>query len=161
MIGTCPQTDTKKRTFTTFVRPTLEYAAAVWDPSTQRNINFLERVQRRGARFVSNDYRQTSSVTSMMFHLGWNELRNRRALIKTILLFKFINCLAEIHPAPYLIPTGAITRGHNIKYLQPHTRTIAMQYSFFPSDIRTWNTLPQHLVSMTSLKGFRQVLFNT
>jgi hypothetical protein len=43
----------------------------------------------------------------------------------------------------------------------PHTRTITMQYSFFPSAIRTWNTLPQQLASMTSLEGFRQALANT
>jgi hypothetical protein len=59
-----------------------------------------------------------------------------------------------------LIPTGTITRGHNIRFLQPHTRTITMQYSFFPSAIRTWNTPPQQLASMTSLEGFRQALAN-
>ena len=64
-ISSCPQS-AKERAFTTFVRPTLEYAAAVWDPPTQRNITALERVQRRGARFITNDYRQTSSVSTMM-----------------------------------------------------------------------------------------------
>ena len=79
-IGTCPQS-AKERAFTTFVRPTIEYAAAVWDPPTQRNINALERVQRRGARFVMNNYRQTSSVISMLSQLGWGKLRLRRARI--------------------------------------------------------------------------------
>ena len=147
-IGTCPQS-AKERAFTTFVRPTIEYAAAVWDPPTQRNINALERVQRRGARFVINNYRQTSSVTSVMSQLGWEEFRIRRARIKTILLFKIVNNLVDIPPEPFLIPTGAI------RFLQPHTRTITMQYSFFPSAIRTWNTQPQQLASMTSLEGFR------
>ena len=159
-IGTCPKS-AKGRALTTFVRPTIEYAAAVWDPPTQRNINALERVQRRGARFVMKNYRQTSSVTSMMSQLGWEELRLRRARIKTILLFKIVNNLVDIPPEPFLIPTGAITRGYNIRFLQPHTRTITMQYSFFPSAIRTWNTLPQQLASMTSLEGFRQALANT
>lgn len=159
-IGSCPQT-AKERAFTTFVRPTIEYAAAIWDPPTQRNINALEMVQRRGARFVMNDYQQTSSVTNMISKLGWEELKMRRARIKTILLFKIVNHLVDIPPEPFLIPTGAITRGHNIRFLLPHTRTITMQYSFFPSAIRTWNTLPQELASMTSLEGFRQALANT
>ena len=47
-IGTCPQS-AKERALTTSVRPTIEYAAAVWNPPTQRNINALERAQRRGA----------------------------------------------------------------------------------------------------------------
>jgi hypothetical protein len=148
-IGICLQS-AKERAFTTFVRP-----------PTQRNINTLERVQRRGARFGMNNYRQTSSVSSMMSQLGWEELRIRRARIKTILLFKIVNNLVDIPPEPFLIPTGAITREYNIRFLQPHTRTITMQYSFFPSAIRTWNTLLQQLASMTSLECFRQTLANT
>jgi hypothetical protein len=64
----------------------------------------------------------------MMSQLGWEELRLRRARIKTILLFKIVNNLVDIPPEPFLIPTGTITRGHNIRFLQPHTRTITMQY---------------------------------
>jgi hypothetical protein len=44
-IGICPQS-AKERALTTFVRPTIEYTAAVLDPPTQRNISALERVQR-------------------------------------------------------------------------------------------------------------------
>jgi hypothetical protein len=47
----------------------------------------------------------------------------------------------------YLIPSRSGTRGHNIRYLQPSTRVLAYQYSFFPSTIRLWNNLPQTLVS--------------
>jgi hypothetical protein len=72
-------------------------------------------------RFVMNNYRQTSSVISMMSQLGWEELGLRRARIKTILLFKIVNNLVDIPPEPFLIPTGAITRGHNIRFLQPVT----------------------------------------
>jgi hypothetical protein len=48
------------------VRPLLEYACTVWDPFTNVNIQKLESVQRRSAWFVINDYRQTSSLTSML-----------------------------------------------------------------------------------------------
>jgi hypothetical protein len=56
-------------------------------------------------------------ATSMMSQLGWEELRLRRARIKTILLFKIVNNLVDIPPEPFLIPTGAITRGQNISFL--------------------------------------------
>ena len=36
------------------VRPTLEYACPVWHPYTIKNINTLESVQRRAARWASN-----------------------------------------------------------------------------------------------------------
>ena len=110
----------------------------------------IRKTSTKRGEICHEQHQQTSSVTSMMSQLGWEELRLRRARIKTILLFKIVNNLVDIPPEPFLIPTGAITRGHNIRFLQPHTRTITMQYSFFPSAIRTWNTLPQQLASMTS-----------
>ena len=47
------------------VRSILEYSSTVWDPFYQKDIDRLERVQRRAARFVFNDYKPLSSVTSM------------------------------------------------------------------------------------------------
>ena len=38
--------------YCTYVRPILEYAAIVWSPYTNININKLESVQRRAARYV-------------------------------------------------------------------------------------------------------------
>ena len=41
------------------------HAATVWDPHTTENIKKVESVRRRAARFVTGDYRYTSSVTAM------------------------------------------------------------------------------------------------
>ena len=38
------------------VRPILEYTTSVWDPHTTANIQKLESVQRRAARFCLNDH---------------------------------------------------------------------------------------------------------
>jgi len=38
--------------YLSLVRPLLEYAAAAWDPYRLRDINCLEMVQRRAARFA-------------------------------------------------------------------------------------------------------------
>ena len=49
----------------------MEYATTAWASHTKKVINKLENVQRSAARFVSNDYRRTSSVTSMIQKVGW------------------------------------------------------------------------------------------
>ena len=56
----------------------MEYAATVWDPHTDINKAKLEGTQRRAARFVTNDYNYTSSVTAMMRALEWECLPQRR-----------------------------------------------------------------------------------
>ena len=64
-ISSCPS-KIKAQCYTTLVRPIMEYACIIWDPVTQKNIRELEMVQRRAARFVTGDYRTTSSVTQML-----------------------------------------------------------------------------------------------
>ena len=53
------------------VRPMMEYGSSAWVPHTQRNIDRLEMVQRRAARFVKGDHDRTDSVTSMLTNLRY------------------------------------------------------------------------------------------
>ena len=48
--------EVKAATYSTMVRPVLDYASTVWDPHQQGDIKILEQVQRRAARYVYNDW---------------------------------------------------------------------------------------------------------
>ena len=45
----------KETSYTAIVRPIIEYAATVWDPTSQSKIKALENIQIRAARFVTNN----------------------------------------------------------------------------------------------------------
>ena len=64
-------TNLKSRAYKALVRPVLEYACTVWDPYSRKQIDQLESVQRRAARFAVSDYRQKSSVSAMTAKLQW------------------------------------------------------------------------------------------
>ena len=112
-------------------------------------------VQRRAARFVSNNYNRLASVTEMLHHLKWDTLEARRNNLRVILLYKIINKLVDISPEKQLVLTNSITRGHSQRYLQPSTKTDAYKYSFFPASIRIWNSLPLPIVSAETLDLFK------
>ena len=56
----------KETAYMSLVRPSLEYCRSVWDPRGHTNMNKLEMVQRRVARFVVNDYNKDSSVSNII-----------------------------------------------------------------------------------------------
>ena len=68
----------KVKCYQTYIWPIIEYAAVVWSPYTQSSIYAVEMLQRKAARFVCNDFTRLSSVTSMLEHLGWDTLEQRR-----------------------------------------------------------------------------------
>jgi hypothetical protein len=135
-ISSCPK-KIKEQCYLTLVRPIMEYACMVWDPITQKNITELERVQRKTARFVMGDYKTTSSVRSMLEHLKWLTLEERRKRAKVTMLYRIIHQVVAIPAQPYLIPRGvaSTTRGHCQRYQLPYSRLQCHQQLFFSSTI--------------------------
>ena len=77
--------------YNTLVRPQVEYASAVWSPHTKENDKKkIEFVQRRTARWVSNDYFTQSSVKAMLDNLGWRSLENRRIDARLTMFYKIV-----------------------------------------------------------------------
>ena len=52
-LHSCPK-DVKEQCFNTFVRPTLEYGCSVWDPHKTTEIDSLEKITERAARFTGH-----------------------------------------------------------------------------------------------------------
>ena len=83
----------KELAYASLVRSILRYSSTVWDPFYQKDI---DRVQRRAARFVLNDNKPLSSVTSMVSQLGWKPLAEIRREHRLSLLYEIINGLVAI-----------------------------------------------------------------
>ena len=98
------QSHIKSNTYTTLVRPQLEYAASVWDPWTKKKCHQLEMVQRRAARYVFNSYGLSTSPTEMIQRLGWRSLQQRRADIRLIFFYKSLNGLVAVDFSSELKP---------------------------------------------------------
>ena len=91
-----------------FIRPTLEYASAVWDGCTQSDRDLLESVQLAAARVVTGAL-STTSHTKIYAETGWETLAERRRKQKLTLMFKIINGLAPTYLSN-LIPQSVAER---------------------------------------------------
>ena len=120
----------------------------MWDPCTRNQINQLEQVQRKAARFVNNNFynREPGSVTAMI-----SELPTKT---RAVLMYKIINNLVDIPSNTLLIPADGRTRGTTV-YRVIYTRIDAYKYSFFPRTILTWSHIPQELRLVPTIDQFR------
>ena len=138
----------------------MEYACTVWSPYTKKNIQILEAVQRRAARFVNNDYSNLSSVTAMIQDLEWPTLEERRWVTKVTMLFKILNNIVYIPADQYLIPiSNTRSRRHQQRLKQYLSFQVnAFMNSFFPSVINIWNKLPDSVIKTANISDFKDSL---
>ena len=121
----------KEQAYKSLVRPSLEYACFVWDPYLQQDIDAIERVQRRAARFLTN----TSSVGNMLQHLEWRSLQDRRKDSRLNMFYKIVNNKVEIQKTDRLIPQKRQTRHSHTKSFQiPSCKAEYRKDSFPPKN---------------------------
>ena len=149
----CPL-KTKEHCIKALVHPLLNYGSSIWDPHTQDNIQKLEKVNKRAARFVTGNYTFEHGQTAKNLNLlQWPTLQEQRKIHKTTLLYKIKNNIinaptADLQPNP--------RKPDN--YTVPHSSVHSHLHSFFPSTIRLWNELPPTTKSAPSLISFSAAL---
>ena len=95
----------KETAYKTYVRPLVEYVAAVWDPWQKKYIDKIEMIQHRAIRYIFNDYSSTSSVTNMLSKLNLPTLVKRRQISSLTMFYKIKHKLINIKFPSYIQPT--------------------------------------------------------
>ena len=103
----------KLQYYISLIRSRLEYCAAVWDPYLIKDINILEGIQRRAARFVMQDHSRFTSVSSLLKDLNWVPLKDRRRDIRLAMLFKIVRCNMPVQADAILLPADPRTIHHH------------------------------------------------
>ena len=142
--------DLKATAHKNLVRPQLEYASATTDAYK------IESVLRRAARWVTRDFRYTSSVSEMPQDLKWRpQTLQRRINSRLVLLYKVTYDLVAIPASDYLIRnTRPSTRNHPLAYRQITAVEDSYKFAFFPRTIIHLNALPLHIPVLPTLVQF-------
>jgi len=114
------------------IRSRLEYCAAVWDPYLIKDINILEGIQRRAARFVIQDHSRFTIVSSLLKDMNWAPLKDCRRDIRLAMLFKIVKCNMPVHADAILLPADPRTRHHHsFKFKDILSHTAQYKHSFY------------------------------
>lgn len=146
----------KEATYKTMVRPIIEYASPVWDPTSQKYTSEIEKVQRRAARYVFNSYtdRSPGCVTNMLTTLQWEPLAERRLNDRLTLLYKINNNIVNINKSQFYTASDSRTRGTQ-RLFQERTSHPVLYNSYFPRTMRQWNKLNSKTTAAPSLESFQ------
>ena len=144
-----------RKIITTFIRPTLEYAAVAWNPYHQKDEKKIERIQRAATRWVP-ELRELSYEERLQA-LNLPTLKARRERGALITIYKCTTGMMDIDKTDFLQPNTSRTRGHSKKLLIKDGKKDVKKHSFPNKFIKSWNDLPEHIVSAKNIHQFKKL----
>ena len=147
--------------YCSFLRPHLEYASIVWNPSLKGEIDRLEEVQKFALRVCLKSW--DTNYEELLASSNLPSLSKRRLLASLCHLFKISRGLTDYDEAPL----HAQVHIHNTRasckqmFSLPQCRTNSYQHSFFPNAISIWNNLPKEVIECSSVQTFKNYAFSS
>ena len=144
-----------RKIITTFIRPTLEYAAVAWNPYHQKDKKKIERIQRAATRWVP-EFRDLSYEERLQA-LNLPTLDARRERGALITLYKCKTGIIDIDKEDFIQPGNDRTRGHSKKILRKEGKKDFKKFGFPNIFIESWNKLPEHIASAKNIHQFKKL----
>ena len=153
----CHTKDIMTQIHKVFVRPHLEYAVAAWSPWLQKDIDALEKIQRRATRRISNI---RGTYPERLKQLNLTTLEERRKRGDAIEVFKCLNGSWDIKKNSLLTLNNSNqprTRHQNshMPLVVPHARLEMRKNSFAVRGSELWNSLPSNIRQSSSTNAFK------
>ena len=141
-----------------FVRPHLEYCVQAWSPYYRKDVDCLERVQRRATGMVRG--MKNKSYTERLQILRITSLERRRQRGDLIEMYKILTGRECIDSNKFfqLADSEYNLRGHSLKLFKPRCRLSSRLHAFSQRSIDIWNALPQAVIAATSVNNFKSRL---
>jgi hypothetical protein len=145
------------RLYKALVRPHLEYCIQVWNPYLKKDIEILEKVQRRATKMIPELKRLC--YEDRLNELGLISLKKRRVRGDLIQVYKMIKGIDKVKSAKFFtFNVNSRTRGHRFKFEKKRSRLELRKNFFSQRIIDVWNKLPVNVVEACSVNAFKNEL---
>ena len=136
------------------VRPHLEYCIQAWRPYRKKDIDTLERIQRRATKMIPE--LRDLSYEERLKECGLTTLETRRLRGDQIEVFKILNGYENIDRNMFFsLNKDSRTRGHEVKLVKDQCRLDIRKHLFSQRTINEWNKLSTDCVTASSVNMFK------
>ena len=138
--------------YKTIVRPHLEYCIQAWRPYRKKDIDMLERVQRRATKMIPK--LRNISYEMRLKECGLTTLETRRLRGDQIEVFKILNGYENIDRNMFFtVKEERRTRGHGVTLAKKQCRLDIRKFSFSQRTVK--NRLSADCVGASSVNIFK------
>ena len=136
------------------VRLHLELCIHAWNPYLRKDIDMLEKIQRRATKHIPG--LRYLTYEERLKECGLTTPETRRLRGDQIEVFKILNGYEHInYNICFEIRESKITRGDNYTLVKKQSRLDVRKYSFLQRTINVWNKLSIYCIHASSVNMFK------
>ena len=139
--------------YTSLVRPKLEYSIQAWRPYLKKDIELIEKVQRRATKLVP--LLKGKPYEERLKELNLTTLETRRLRGDLIEMFKILKGYDNIDSSKFFELNNTHTRGHSLKVYKPRCHLDSRKFAFSHRVVNVWNNLDDNIIACDSINGFK------